>query len=156
MAVIVVLWPLFTLGLMDIILTNRRIRSKGMADNLDSIIATLSSLTVLELNDLRKKLEEKWDVKATVAVAAAPIAAAQAEVVEQKTEFDVELVAIAPEKKLNLIKLVRELVPNLGLTEAKSFVESLPKKVKEGLSAKEAAEVKAKLEEAGATTVVIK
>lgn len=131
-----------------------------MAINLDSIVKDLSGLTVLELNELRKKLEEHWDVKAAVqgavmAVAPAGYGAAQADV-EQKTEFDVELVAISPEKKLNMIKLIRELNPGLGLADAKKVVESLPKKIKEAVSKKEADEVEAKLKEAGATTVVVK
>ncbi len=130
-----------------------------MASDLNSIVSTLSNLTVLELNDLRKKLEESWDVKAVIAAAAVTGSANinnAGEEVQQKTEFDIELVAIVPEKKINLIKLLRELNPTLGLTEAKAVVESLPKNIKEGVSEKEANEIKAKLEAAGASTVNIK
>ena len=115
------------------------------------IIEQVEKLTVLELNELVKTLEEKWGVSAAapVAVAAAPGAgAAAAAPPAEKTEFDVILSEIGAEK-IKVIKAVRE-VTSLGLTEAKAFVESAPKPVKEGVSKEEAEKVKAKLEEAGA------
>jgi len=115
------------------------------------IIDQVEKLTVLELNELVKTLEDKWGVSAAapVAVAAAPgAAAAAAAPPAEKTEFDVILSEIGAEK-IKVIKAVRE-VTSLGLTEAKAFVESAPKPVKEGVSKEEAEKVKAKLEEAGA------
>ncbi len=113
------------------------------------IIETIDKLTVLELADLVKQLEEKYGVSAAapVAVAAAGAAAAAAPAAE-KTEFDVILTEAGPEK-IKVIKAVRELT-SLGLTEAKTFVESAPKPVKEGVTKDEAEAVKKKLEEAGA------
>jgi large subunit ribosomal protein L7/L12 len=113
------------------------------------IIETIDKLTVLELADLVKQLEEKYGVSAAapVAMAAAGAAAAAAPAVE-KTEFDVILTEAGPEK-IKVIKAVRELT-SLGLTEAKTFVESAPKPVKEGVNKDEAEAVKKKLEEAGA------
>jgi large subunit ribosomal protein L7/L12 len=113
------------------------------------IIETIDKLTVLELADLVKQLEEKYGVSAAapVAVAAAAGAAAAAPAAE-KTEFDVILSEAGPEK-IKVIKAVRELT-SLGLTEAKTFVESAPKPVKEGVTKDEAEAVKKKLEEAGA------
>jgi large subunit ribosomal protein L7/L12 len=117
-----------------------------MAD-LQKIVDDLSKLTVLEAADLAKMLEEKWGVSAAaaVAVAAAPGAAA---VVEEKTEFNVMLMA-AGEKKIEVIKEVRALT-GLGLKEAKDLVEAAPKAVKEGVTKDEAEKVKAQLEKAGA------
>ena len=113
------------------------------------LINQIDKLTVLELLDLVKQLEEKYGVSAAapVAVAAGPAAAAAAPAAE-KTEFDVILSEAGPEK-IKVIKAVRELT-SLGLTEAKSFVESAPKAVKEGVTKDEAESVKKKLEEAGA------
>ena len=113
------------------------------------LIEKIDKLTVLELADLVKQLEEKYGVSAAapVAMAAAPGAAAAAPAAE-KTEFDVYLTEVGAEK-IKVIKAVRELT-SLGLTEAKSFVESAPKAVKEGVSKDEAETVKKKLEEAGA------
>ncbi len=115
---------------------------------LAELIEQIDKLTVLELADLVKQLEEKYGVSAAApaAVMAAPAAAA-APAVEQ-TEFDVILAEAGPEK-IKVIKAVRELT-SLGLTEAKSFVESAPKAVKEGVTKDEAEQVKKKLEEAGA------
>ena len=120
-----------------------------MAD-LSKIVDELSSLTVLEAAELSKLLEEKWGVSAAapVAVAAAAGGGAAAPVVEEKTEFDVVLVA-AGDKKINVIKEVRA-ITGLGLKEAKDLVEGAPKTVKEGASKSEAEALKAKLEEAGA------
>jgi large subunit ribosomal protein L7/L12 len=121
-----------------------------MAD-LNALVDQLSELTVLEAAELSKLLEEKWGVSAAAAVAvAAPGgggAAAPAE--EAKTEFDVILTGDGG-KKINVIKEVRALT-GLGLTEAKTLVESAPKAVKEGVSKDEAEKVKKQLEEAGAT-----
>ena len=112
------------------------------------LIEQIDKLTVLELADLVKQLEEKYGVSAAApaAVMAAPAAAA-APAAEQ-TEFDVVLAEAGPEK-IKVIKAVRELT-SLGLTEAKAFVESAPKPVKEGVTKDEAESVKKKLEEAGA------
>ena len=109
---------------------------------LAELIEQIDKLTVLELADLVKQLEEKYGVSAAApaAVMAAPAA--------EKTEFDVVLAEAGPEK-IKVIKAVRELT-NLGLTEAKAFVESAPKAVKEGVNKDEAEQVKKKLEEAGA------
>jgi len=118
--------------------------------NLEQIAEDLSGLTVLEAADLAKLLEEKWGVSAAapVAVAAAPGAGAE-EVAEEKTEFDVILVAIG-DKKINVIKEVRA-ITSLGLKEAKELVEAGGKAVKEAIGKDEAEEIKKKLEAAGAT-----
>jgi large subunit ribosomal protein L7/L12 len=113
------------------------------------LIEQIDKLTVLELADLVKQLEEKYGVSAAAPVAmmaAAPGAAAAP--AAEKTEFDVILAEAGPEK-IKVIKAVRELT-SLGLTEAKAFVESAPKPVKEGVTKDEAEAVKKKLEEAGA------
>ena len=115
--------------------------------DLNKIIDELSKLTVVEAADLSKQLEEKWGVSAATAVAAAPAAGGGAEA-EQKTEFDVHLLAFG-DKKINVIKEVRALT-GLGLKEAKDLVEAAPKEVKKGLAKKEAEEAKSKLEAAGA------
>ena len=117
------------------------------------IIEQVEKLTVLELNELVKTLEEKWGVSAAapVAAAAAPAAAAAAAPVE-KTEFDAVLTAVGAEK-IKVIKAVRELT-SLGLTEAKAFVESAPKAIKTGIPKDEAEQIKAKLAEVGATVEV--
>ena len=113
------------------------------------LIDQIDKLTVLELADLVKQLEEKYGVSAAapVAVVAAGGAAAAAPAAE-KTEFDV-ILAEAGAEKIKVIEAVRELT-NLGLTEAKAFVESAPKAVKEGVNKDEAESIKKKLEEAGA------
>ncbi len=120
-----------------------------MAD-LAKIVEDLSTLTVLEAAELSKLLEEKWGVSAAapVAVAAAGGAGAAAVVEEEKTEFDVILVD-AGANKINVIKEVRA-ITGLGLKEAKDLVEGAPKAVKEGVSKAEAADLKKKLEDAGA------
>ena len=122
-----------------------------MAD-LNALVDQLSELTVLEAAELSKLLEEKWGVSAAAAVAvAAPAggAAGGAPAAEEKTEFDVILTGDGG-KKINVIKEVRA-ITGLGLTEAKSLVESAPKPVKEGVSKDEAEKIKKQLEEAGAT-----
>ena len=120
-----------------------------MAD-LAKIVEDLSSLTVLEAAELSKMLEEKWGVSAAapVAVAAAGGGAAPAATEEEKTEFDV-ILADAGANKINVIKEVRG-ITGLGLKEAKDLVEGAPKAVKEGVSKAEAADLKKKLEDAGA------
>ena len=119
-----------------------------MAD-LNKIIDDLSSLTVVEAAELSKQLEEKWGVTAAAAVAAAPAAgAAGGAPAEEKSEFTIVLTS-AGDKKINVIKEVRG-VTTLGLKEAKDLVEGAPKEVKAGVSKKEAEEIKAKLEAAGA------
>ena len=116
-----------------------------MAD-LNKIIDELSNLTVVEAAELSKQLEEKWGVTAAAAVAA-PAAAAAAPV-EEKDEFTIVL-ASAGDKKINVIKEVRA-ITTLGLKEAKDLVEGAPKEIKSGVNKKEAEEIKAKLEAAGA------
>ena len=119
-----------------------------MAD-LNKIIEDLSSLTVVEAAELSKQLEEKWGVTAATAVAAAPAAgAAGGAPAEEKSEFTIVL-ASAGDKKINVIKEIRG-VTSLGLKEAKDLVEGAPKEVKSGVNKKEAEEIKAKLEAAGA------
>ncbi|MBK8198608.1 MAG: 50S ribosomal protein L7/L12 [Acidobacteria bacterium] len=119
--------------------------------NLEKIVEDLSALTVLEAAELAKLLEEKWGVSAAapVAVAAAGGGAAPAAAAEEKTEFDVVLTD-AGGKKIEVIKLVREVVPALGLKEAKDLVEGAPKTVKEGVSKADAEAMKKKFEDAGA------
>jgi large subunit ribosomal protein L7/L12 len=119
-----------------------------MAD-LAKIVDDLSALTVLEASELSKMLEEKWGVSAAapVAAAAGPAAAAAAPA-EEKTEFDVILASFG-DNKINVIKEVRA-ITGLGLGEAKALVESAPKAIKEGANKQEAADIKAKLEAAGA------
>ena len=125
-----------------------------MAD-LNAIVDQLSALTVLEAADLAKMLEEKWGVSAAAAVAVAGPAAgggAAAPAAEEQTEFDVILTGDGG-KKINVIKEVRA-ITSLGLTEAKTLVESAPKAVKEGISKDEAEKIKKILEEAGAKVEV--
>jgi large subunit ribosomal protein L7/L12 len=123
-----------------------------MAD-LNKLVEELSTLTVLEAADLSKLLEEKWGVSAAAAVAVAGPAgggaAGGAPAAEEKTEFDVILTGDGG-KKINVIKEVRA-ITGLGLTEAKTLVESAPKAVKEGVNKDEAEKIKKQLEEAGAT-----
>ncbi|MBT4695659.1 MAG: 50S ribosomal protein L7/L12 [Alphaproteobacteria bacterium] len=121
-----------------------------MAD-LEKIVDELSSLSVLEASELSKLLEEKWGVSAAapVAVAAAPAGGAGDAAAEEQDSFTVVLTA-AGDKKINVIKEVRT-ITGLGLKEAKDLVEGAPKDVKENASKEEAAELKAKLEAAGAT-----
>ena len=120
-----------------------------MAD-LNALVESLSELTVLEAAELSKLLEEKWGVSAAAAVAApAAGGGAAAPAAEEQTEFDVILTGDGG-KKINVIKEVRA-ITGLGLTEAKTLVESAPKAVKEGVNKDEAEKVKKQLEEAGAT-----
>ena len=122
-----------------------------MAD-IDSIVENLSGLTVLQVADLVKKLEEKWGVSAAAPVAAAAPAgggAAAKAPEEEKIAFDVVLKEAGP-NKINVIKEVRAAVPGLGLAEAKALVEGAPKTIKEGATKAEAEDIKKKLEAAGA------
>src|ERR1700758_3233374 len=128
-----------------------------MAD-LSKIADDLSKLTVLEAAELTKILEEKWGVSAAapVAVAAAPAGgggAAPAEAAEEQTEFTVVLTG-GGDKRINVIKEVRAIRPDLGLKEAKDLVEGAPQPVKENISKQEAEELKKKLEEAGASVQI--
>ena len=124
---------------------------------LEKLVDDLSTLTVLEAAELSKLLEEKWGVSAAapVAMAAAPAAggAAPAEAAEEQTEFTVVLTA-GGDKKLNVIKEVRSVRPDLGLKEAKDLVEGAPQNVKENVSKQAAEELKKKLEEAGAKVTI--
>jgi large subunit ribosomal protein L7/L12 len=116
----------------------------------EQVIEWLSGQSVLEIASLVKDLEAKWGVSAAapVAVAAATVAAASAEAVEEKTEFSVILTAVG-DSKINVIKEVRA-ITSLGLKEAKDLVDSAPNPVKEGISKAEAEEIKQKLEAVGA------
>ena len=120
----------------------------------DQVVEFISNMSVLDLSEMVKELEEKFGVSAAAAtVAAAPAAgSSEAAAEEVKTEFDVVLTAIG-EKKINVIKEVRA-ITGLGLKEAKEFVESAPKTVKEGLPQEEADALKAKLEAVGATAEI--
>lgn len=113
------------------------------------LVEDVKELTVLELNDLVKALEEEFGVSAAAMVAAGPAAGAGAAVAEEKTEFDVVLASFG-EKKMDVIKAVKDIC-GLGLKESKELVESAPKALKEGVSKAEAEEIKTKLEAAGAT-----
>jgi large subunit ribosomal protein L7/L12 len=122
----------------------------------EQVVEFISNMSVLELSEMVKELEEKFGVSAAAAaVAAAPAvggAAGGEAAAEEKTEFDVILTSFG-DKKINVIKEVRG-ITGLGLKEAKEFVESCPKAVKEGVSTEEAEEIKKKLEEAGASAEI--
>ena len=121
-----------------------------MSEKVTKLIEDVKTLTVLELSELVKALEEEFGVSAAapVAVAAAPAAGGAAPAAEEKTEFDVILAEVGAEK-IKVIKVVRE-ITGLGLAEAKAVVDSAPKAVKEGASKDDAEEIKKKLEEVGA------
>ena len=123
-----------------------------MSDKVVKLIEDVKSLTVLELSELVKALEEEFGVSAAAPVAVAAAAPAAAAAVEEKTEFDVILKAVGA-NKIQVIKVVRE-ITGLGLKEAKEVVDSAPKAVKEGVSKDDAEAVKAKLVEAGAEVEV--
>jgi large subunit ribosomal protein L7/L12 len=126
-----------------------------VSDKINSIIASIETLNVLELVELKKTMEDKWGVTAAAPMmmgAAAPAAAAVAAVVEEKTEFDV-ILKDAGANKIQVIKAVRELT-SLGLKEAKDLVDGAPKAIKEAVSKEEADAAKAKLVEAGATVEI--
>ena len=122
-----------------------------MAISRADVLSYLEEANMIEVSELVKEIEEKFGVSAAapVAIASAPAAAGEAEAVEEKTEFDVVLTEIG-QAKINVIKAVRA-ITSLGLKEAKELVDSAPKPVQEGISQSEADEIKAKLEEAGAT-----
>ena len=122
-----------------------------MAD-IAKLVEELSKLTVLEAADLAKALEEAWGVSAAAAVAVAAAPAAAAEAAEEQTEFDVILINDGG-NKIAVIKEVRA-ITQLGLTEAKSLVESAPKAIKEGVNKAEAEEIKAKVSAAGGTVEI--
>ena len=115
----------------------------------EEILESIAQMSVMEVADLIKMMEEKFGVVAAAAAVAAPGAAAAAEEVEEQTEFNVSLVSVDAAKKIACIKEVRA-ITGLGLKEAKELVDSAPKVVKEQISKEEADDLKAKLEEAGA------
>lgn len=117
--------------------------------NLQNFVEEIKKLTVVELNELVKMLEEEFGVSAAAQMAAAPVAQAEAAQAEEKTEFTVVLKEVGA-NKLAVIKVVKE-VTGLGLGEAKALVDGAPATVKEKVSANEAKEIEAKLKEAGAT-----
>lgn len=119
----------------------------------EEIIDALSGMTVLQIADLVKALEEKWGVSAAAPVAAAAPGAAPAEAAEEKTDFDVELTD-AGASKINVIKAVRTVKTGLGLADAKKLVESAPAVILEGVSKEEAEKAKAELEKAGAKVTI--
>lgn len=120
--------------------------------NKEQVVDYLSALPVLDIANLVKELEEKWGVSAAPVAMAGAAPAAAAEAVEEQTEFDVILTG-AGAKKIQVIKAVRE-ITSLGLKEAKDLVEGAPKPIREGIGKEEAADIKKKLEEAGATVEV--
>jgi large subunit ribosomal protein L7/L12 len=126
-----------------------------MSEKLEKIYQELSSLSVLEVAELSKMLEEKWGVSAAVAVAAAPVAggAGASAAAEEKSDFTVVLEAFG-DNKINVIKEVRT-ITGLGLKEAKDLVEGAPKNVKEGVAKAEAEDMKKKLEAAGAKVKLV-
>ncbi len=121
--------------------------------NIDQLVDTLSQLSVLDLSKLKKALEEKWDVKAAAGgpmmMAAAPVAGGDAAAQEEATDFKVTLEEAPADKKIAIIKVVRE-VTGLGLKEAKDLVEGAPKPIKDSAPKAEAEEIKKKLTDAGA------
>ena len=121
---------------------------------INEIVSAIESLTLIQCSELVKALEEKFGVTAAAPVAAAGAAAPAAAAAEEKTEFDVVLTGFDAAKKVAIIKAVREVVPGLGLKEAKDIVEGAPKTLKEGASKEEAEAMKKKLTEAGATVEV--
>lgn len=120
----------------------------------DQIIEAIEQMSLLDIVDLYKTMQDKWGVTPMAAVAAAPAAAAApAEPVEEKTTFDVILTGFDAAKKINVIKVVRE-ITSLGLKEAKDLVEGAPKPVKEGVNKDDAEAIKKQLEEGGAQAEV--
>lgn len=118
-----------------------------MSEKIDNIVSEVEALTVLELNELVKAIEEKFGVSAAAPVAVAAVAAGGG--ADEKSEFDV-ILAGAGESKMGVIKVVKE-ITGLGLKEAKELVDNAPKPIKEGISKADAEDVKKKLEDAGAT-----
>ncbi|MDR0410784.1 MAG: 50S ribosomal protein L7/L12 [Treponema sp.] len=126
-----------------------------MAVSIDEILETISSMTVLEVSELVKKMEEKFGVSAAAPVVAAAVAgpSSATEPVEEKTEFNVILKAFEADKKIAVIKEVRS-VTGLGLKEAKDLVEGAPKTLKEGISKEDAEKIKKSVTEAGGTVEI--
>ena len=122
------------------------------SEKITNIVEEIKGLTILELNDLVKAVEEEFGVSAAAPVGVVAAAGAAAPAAEEKTEFDVVLASFGA-KKLDVIKVVRE-ITGLGLKDAKDLVEGAPKTVKEGVSKDEAEKVKAALTEAGATVEI--
>ena len=122
------------------------------SEKITNILEEIKSLTILELNDLVKAVEEEFGVSAAAPVGVVAAAGAAAPAAEEKTEFDVILASFGP-NKLGVIKVVRE-ITGLGLKDAKDLVEGAPKTIKEGVSKDEAEKVKAALTEAGATVEI--
>ena len=122
------------------------------SEKITNIVEEIKTLTILELADLVKAVEEEFGVSAAAPVGVVAVAGAAAPAVEEKTEFDVILTGFG-DKKLNVIKAVRE-ITGLGLKEAKDMVEGCPKAIKEGVSKEEAEALKKQLEESGATVEV--
>lgn len=123
-----------------------------MSKSTQELVDILSKLSVLEMADLKKALEDAWGVKAqAAAVMAAPVAgaAAPAEAVEESTEFEVTLLEVPADKKIGVIKVIRE-ITGLGLKEAKDMAEATPKVVKDSAAKAEAEDIKTKLEASGA------
>ena len=124
-----------------------------MASSVDTVFGSLGSMTVLELVELKNKIEEEWGITAAAPVAAAAAGGGGGEAaVEEKSSFDVVLTG-AGEKKIQVIKVVRA-ITGLGLKEAKDLVDGAPNAVKEGIAQDEADSIKAQLEEAGASVEV--
>lgn len=121
---------------------------------INEIVSAIESLTLIQCSELVKALEEKFGVVAAAPVAAGAGAAAPAAAAEEKTEFDVVLTGFDAAKKVAIIKAVREVVPGLGLKDAKDIVEGAPKTLKEGASKEEAETMKKKLVDAGATVEI--
>ena len=121
--------------------------------NREEIISAIEGMTILELADLVKEMEEKFGVSAAAPVAAAGAAAPAAAAEEDKTEFDVVLKDVGSEK-IKVIKVVREVVAGLGLKEAKELVDGAPKTLKEGVSKEAAEEIKKKFADVGATVEI--
>ena len=121
---------------------------------INEIVSAIESLTLIECSELVKALEEKFGVVAAAPVAAGAAGAAPAAAAEEKTEFDVVLTGFDAAKKVAIIKAVREVVPGLGLKEAKDIVEGAPKTLKEGASKEDAEAIKKKLADAGATVEI--
>jgi large subunit ribosomal protein L7/L12 len=123
-----------------------------MAVSKEDILEAISNMSVMDIVELIKSMEDKFGVSAAAVAVAAPAAAGGAAAVEEKTEFNVVLAKIG-DNKINVIKVVRE-ITGLGLKEAKDLVEGAPKAVKEGIAKAQADELKKKLEEAGATVEI--
>lgn len=119
-----------------------------MSENIQTIIDTIKGMTMLELSELVKTIEEEFGVSAAAPVAVAAVGGAAGGAAEEKTEFDV-ILADAGASKLGVVKVVKD-IAGLGLKEAKDLVDNAPKAIKEGVSKDEAEEIKTKLEEAGA------